>query len=101
MAVNINNATYGYDANNLSHTINQLHLKCVQETISKLNMGLMTVRESVDNAWKGQSAEKFKKTFEEQANEVSKAIEMVGERCSSDLTNFVNSLADVDNEINF
>ncbi len=101
MALSIENATFGYDANGLQQAINNLNLKCVTETISAINGGMADLRSSVDAAWKGQAAEKFKTKMEEDADEVSSAIQEAGEALTSSLKTFVSNLADVDNSISF
>ena len=101
MALSINNATYGYDANNLQQTINNLNINCIQKTINDLNKGILSLRATVDGVWKGQSAEKFKEKLESDANSVSKTISDLGDSLTSSMQSFVNNLAEIDNNISF
>lgn len=101
MALNIENASFGYDANNLQQAINNLNTKCVTSTIASIKTGLAELRRSVDAAWAGQSAEKFKTKMEEDADIVSKAIEEAGESVIASLKSYLGSLAEVDESITF
>lgn len=101
MALNIEGATHGYDSNNVQNLINHINVKCVSDTISALNLGISTLRSEIDNAWVGASAEKFKEKVENDANEVSKAIEQAGQTCVDFINSTVSKMAEVDNSITF
>lgn len=101
MALGIEGASHGYDANNTQRLINNINVKCVGDTVAAINLGLGELRRAVDAAWVGASAEKFKQKMEKDANDVSKAIREAGDG----LTNYINAvtskMADVDNSITF
>lgn len=101
MALTIDGATHGYDANNVQTLKNNINVKCVSETVAAINLGLTTLRTEVDNAWVGASAEKFKEKMEQDANEVSKAIQTAGEQCISFIDGTVGQMAEVDESITF
>ena len=101
MAVNVSNATFGYDANGLQQAINNLQTKCVAETIAKINRGMADLRAAVDQAWVGQSAERFKSKMEEDANAVSSSIEEAGQALEDGVSGIVGDLSQVDDSISF
>lgn len=101
MAVNIESATFGYDANNLQQAINNLNAQCITTTATSIKFGLSELRGAVDAAWQGQAAEKFKAKMEEDADEIVKSLTEAGEALEASLKSYVSSLADVDNNITF
>ena len=101
MALGIEGASYGYDSNNAQRLKNQINIKCVSDTVAAINMGLITLRSEVDNAWVGASAEKFKQKMEQDANAVSKAIQEAGNLCTSTIDGTVGQMAEVDESITF
>lgn len=101
MAVNIDNATFGYDSNQLQKAINNLNVRCITATIASIKTGLSELRGAVDDAWQGQSAEKFKTKMQEDADEIVKSLEEAGDALETSLKSYVSALADVDNNITF
>ena len=57
MALNIEGATIGFDANNVQTALNNLNTKCIGDAIRKMNDSMSELREYVDSAWVGASAE--------------------------------------------
>ena len=56
MALNIEKATLGYDANNVTDAINSLNTDVIVESETKLRNSLSTLFSAVDAVWVGQSA---------------------------------------------
>lgn len=49
MALTIENASIGYDANNLRSTLNNIHNNCVETTKSALKTNLDELRTAIDD----------------------------------------------------
>lgn len=92
MALNFENSTFGYDSEGLQHLINEINVNCIANTISAMRTGLNAINTSVDQAWVGQSANRFKDSVQEDANIVIDALEKAGE-------NIVNALKETGGEI--
>ena len=60
----IEGATIGFDQNNVATAINNLQVHVINDTITKMNESMASLREYVDNAWVDQSAEIFKENME-------------------------------------
>lgn len=74
MALTIDEATYGYDINQMQAALNNINAGVVIDAVNKLNEGMDALREAVDNAWVGKSAETFKKNMETDKESVVKGL---------------------------
>lgn len=101
MALNFENSTFGYDSEGLQHLINEINVNCIANTISAMRTGLANINTSVDQAWVGQSANKFKDKVQEDANQVIKALEEAGNAVVGGLHASGGGMIDVDQSINF
>lgn len=61
MALTIQGATIGYDANEVQTALNNIHTQVIEEAQNQLRQQLTQLDASVDEIWVGQSAETFKK----------------------------------------
>ena len=61
MALTIENASIGYDANNLQSTLNNIHNNCVESTKTALKTNLDELRTAIDECWVGSSGTNAKK----------------------------------------
>lgn len=101
MALNFENSTFGYDAEGLQHLINEINVNCIANTISAMRTGLNTINTSVDQAWVGQSANKFKESVQEDADRIIAALEEAGDAVVSGLQSSGGGMIDVDQSIQF
>ncbi len=99
MALDIHGATFGVDANGIATLENNLNVKCIQETITKMNGGIAALREAVDTAWVGQSAENFKDNMETDKEAVVKALNESYEILKGELDDIASKMGEVDQEL--
>lgn len=64
MALNIEGATFGFDANGVQEALNNINTNVIQEAVDQMNNSMNDLRSWVDSAWVGESAEQFKKNME-------------------------------------
>ena len=74
MALNIEGATIGFDSNNVETALNNLNTKVIQDTIVKMNSSMSTLRDYVDSAWVGASAEQFKNNMEADKEKIAQSL---------------------------
>lgn len=101
MALNFENSTFGYDSEGLQHLINEINVNCIANTISAMRTGLNAINNSVDQAWVGQSANRFKDSVQEDANIVIDALEQAGEDIVNALKETGGGIIKLDEEMKF
>lgn len=99
MALNIEGATLGYDANNVMAAFNSLNQVVIGETVQKLQQGTAGVRSDVDSVWVGASAEQFKKNIDFDADVISKALYETREVLKGELAQIVIKMDEVDQNL--
>lgn len=99
MALNIEGATIGFDSNNVETALNNLNTKCIQDTINKMNSSMSSLREWVDAAWVGASADQFKKNMETDKEKISEALRSTYDILKSEMYQIVNEMAAADAEL--
>lgn len=99
MALTIEGATIGFNQDNVATAINNLQVHVINDTITKMNESMASLREYVDNAWVGQSAEIFKENMEYDKNEVFDGLNDAYEQLKAEMYDIVNEMADVDNNL--
>ena len=96
MALTIQGATIGYNANEVQTAINNLNTKVVRETINTMNRKLSDLRRVVDSAWVGQSAEQFKKNMQADVSRISKGLEDAADILQQELREIINKMDEMD-----
>lgn len=96
MALNIEGASIGFDVNNVETALNNLNTRVIQDTINKMNSSMSTLREYVDNAWVGQSAEIFKENMETDKDTISKSLNDAFDCLKSEMYQIVNEMGEAD-----
>lgn len=96
MALNIERATLGYDANNVQEAFNSLNQEVIGKTIVDMQQGLDTLRAATDAVWVGTSAEQFKKNMEYDADFISKCLEETRDILKAELDEIVNKMDEID-----
>ena len=96
MALTIEGASIGFDANEIQALLNDMNTKCIQDTISKMNTGMSDLRNAVDAGWVGASAEQFKKNMETDKETISNALNTAFEVLKEELNNIVAKMSEMD-----
>ena len=96
MALTIENASIGFDANNVEKALNHLNSDLIDATIQQMNNSMAELREYVDNAWVGESAETFKANMEHDKDDVTKGLHDAYDALRSAMYEIVNNMQDKD-----
>ena len=99
MALTIETASIGYDANNLQSTLNSIHNNCVESTKSALKTNLDELRTAIDNCWVGASAEKFKDQMQRNVEDICKGLDLAYESLCSTFNTAQSDMQAVDDSI--
>ncbi len=99
MALNIEGATIGFDSNNVETALNNLNTKVIQDTIVKMNSSMSTLRDYVDSAWVGASAEQFKNNMEADKEKIAQSLRDTYDILKSEMYQIVNEMATADEEL--
>lgn len=99
MALTIENATIGFDATNVEGALRNLNTRVINDTIKAMNSSMGTLREAVDAAWVGQSAETFKNNMEADKDSVTKGLEETFEALKTEMYEIVNKMGEADAEL--
>lgn len=99
MALNIENATIGFDANNVETALNNLNIKVIQDTITKMNNSMQGLRDYVDSAWVGSSAEQFKTNMESDKEKIAQSLQDTYDVLKSEMYQIINEMAAADEEL--
>ncbi len=96
MALNIEGATIGFDSNNVEKALSNLNTSVIQEAIKTMNSSMSKLRDSVDEAWVGASAEQFKANMESDKDRITTALQETYDVLKSEMYQIVNEMADAD-----
>ncbi len=99
MALTIEGATQGFDANNVQALISDLNAKVVDVATNSLRGNLDVLRTATDEVWVGQSAENFKKNVETDVESIVSALEEAKEALLSELYDIVDKLGEMDENL--
>ena len=96
MALQISGSDIGVDSNGVQTALNNLQTNVIQDTITKMNNSLGTLRSSVDDAWVGQSAENFKENMETDKNTIVDALNATFDTLKSEVNQIVTRMGEAD-----
>lgn len=99
MALNIENATIGFDVNNVEAALNNLNTKVIQDAITKMNAKMSDLRNYVDSAWVGASAEQFKQNMESDKEKISQSLRDTYDILKSEMYQIISEMAAADEEL--
>lgn len=99
MALNIEKATLGYDANNVTAAINSLNTDVIVESETKLRNSLSTLFTAVDAVWVGQSAKQFKENMDYDVEIICQSLEETHKVLETELNQIVNKMDEVDQNL--
>ena len=74
MAIDISKATIGYDEEGINTALNNIWARVIREAQDLMDKDHQKLVTAVDNCWKGESAEKFKKNMEADKNSVKTGL---------------------------
>ena len=97
--LNIENATIGFDANNIQTALNNLNTHVIQDAVTALKANLSELRSSVDGAWVGQSAEIFKSNLDYDANEIQKKMNDAYDALKATLNSIASDMSTIDESL--
>lgn len=92
MALTIENATIGYNANEVEQALTNLNTKCIVETISSMRKGYEDLVSAVNEAWVGKSAETFKNNMLTDINTIEGALNSTYDVLKSEMYQIVNTM---------
>ena len=99
MALNIEGATLGYDANNIRALLNDMNTNVIQETISKMGSGLGDLDSHVDEVWVGASAKNFKNNMSHDKDVIAAALRESYVALEGELNQIVNKMDELDRNL--
>lgn len=99
MALTIENATMGFDANNVQTALNNLNTHVIQDAINAMNKAMSDLRTATDNAWVGASAEKFKKNMEHDKQSIVDGLNGSYEALKSEMQQIMASMGEAEEQL--
>ncbi len=96
MSLQISGADVGADINGITQALNNLQQKVILDAINKMNSSLSTLRESVDEAWVGQSAENFKSNMETDKDAIVQALQDSYDSLKSEMDQIISKMGEAD-----
>lgn len=99
MALKIDGASIGFDANGIEEALNNINAKVITETCNQMDTEMSTLHEAVDEAWQGNAAEQFKKNMETDKKTVQDALNEAYDSLKVELKNIMDSMAEADENL--
>ncbi len=99
MALNITNATIGFDSNEVQTALNNIRTDVIGATQESLRQNMSSLREAVDAVWVGQSAENFKTNMTTDMEAICKSLDDAFESLKNELTQITNGMAEIDQNL--
>ncbi len=99
MALNIEGATIGYDADNVEKALNNLEVNCINATIDKMNSSMSTLFDAVNAAWVGVSANQFMENMSYDKDQVVQALRETYDVLKGEIDDIVAKMAAMDEDL--
>ena len=99
MALTIEGATLGYDANNIQALLNDMNTEVIQKTKTTMRNALDGLRNDVDAVWVGASAEKFKSNMEIDVGVIARGLDQAFENLKAELNQIVSAMDKIDQSL--
>ena len=99
MALNIENASIGYDEGSMVTTLNNVHQNCVVQAKTALRTRLDGLRQEVHACWVGQSAEIFMSNMEHDVGEICKGLDAAYDGLVAEFKKVLAGLAETDQQL--
>ena len=101
MALQFENATFGYDPEKMIQLISDIRVNCIESATTKITNGLETINTEVDDCWAGTSAKAYKQKFQTDAEKVITAIKQLEECINDAMESTGKGIQKVDESITF
>lgn len=99
MSLNIEGASIGFDANNIEDALSNLNTQVIEQTIDKMNSDMSNLRDYVDSAWVGSSAEQFKTNMETDKRKIIQGLRDTYDALRSEMYQIANEMSNADEEL--
>ena len=96
MALTIQGATIGFDANEVQTALNNIHTQVIEEAKGQLRQQLTQLYTSVDEVWVGQSAEIFKDNMQVDVDGVCQGLDAAYEVLKSEFSQITSDMINAD-----
>ena len=99
MALDINSATVGYDAEGIAELMNQIKAEVIEQAQNKLKESEATLDEALDAIWAGKSEETFKSNMHEDVLVVCDALDKAYDTLYAEVYKAGAAMGNVDAEL--
>ena len=99
MALTIEGATVGYDNEGVNKLSQDIKAEQIDAAISHMKGNLETWTSTVDEVWRGHSADIFKQNVQTDVEKITSALEKTHEALDAELKQIVKAMGNVDQEL--
>jgi hypothetical protein len=99
MALNIEGATLGYDANNVQKVLNDMNVDVIAKSISAMEMGMIGLRGDVDRVWVGASAQQFLRNMDYDVDKITDALNASHDVLKEELHQIISKMDELDRNL--
>lgn len=99
MALNIEQASVGYDTMGIQTFITNLNLNVITDLITKMNEEIPNLRQVVDQVWVGQGANAFKAKLERDFITMTKTLEAIKDSVDGQFAQIAQNVDNYDSAI--
>lgn len=99
MALTIEGASIGFDESNVQTALNNINAKMITEASNKMDSSMSGLRDYVDSAWVGQSAETFKNNMESDKKQIQQYLKDAYDALKTEIYQIMQEMSDVDNAL--
>ena len=96
MALTIQGADIGYDANEVQTALNNIRAQVIEEAQNQLRQQISDLENSVDEIWVGKSADNFKKNMQKDVNDICKGLDETYEMLKDEFNHITARMANID-----
>ena len=96
MALTIQGADIGFDANEVQAALNDIHTQVIEQAQNDLRIQLSDLDNAVDEIWVGQSAEIFKKNMQTDVEAICQGLSDAYEVLKSEFSQITSSMTEID-----
>jgi len=101
MALTLEGATFGYDAQGLAALKRHLKINCIGLAETTLKKGINEIEQKVDASWVGTSAKKYKNKFDTDVKTTITKLKDLGDKIEAELDTAGQGMINVDESIEF
>ncbi|MBR2753876.1 hypothetical protein IKD82_01805 [Candidatus Saccharibacteria bacterium] len=99
MVLTIENATVGYNAENVDDLIKSIKTEVIDNAISSFDGNFETLQQSVEEIWQGESEKKFIATIKDDIDLVKKGLNTIYQNLEGEISLIVSKMADADKKV--